>query len=82
MERVSWSLFNENMRMLSRTPTQNKTLTPLMLAALQHLASRHDQALVRLHSNYWMAESDAKTNPLSREMRDFGDRFLASGSFL
>lgn len=53
-----------------------------MLAALQHLASRNDQALVRFLSNYWIAESDQKTNPLGREMRDVDDRFLASGSFL
>lgn len=68
--------------MLSRTSTQNKPMTPLMLAALQHLASQRDHALVRLHSNYWIAESDAKSNPLSREMRDVDDRLLATGSFL
>lgn len=68
--------------MPSHTLNSKKPLTPLILAALQHLAGRNDQALVRFLSNYWIAESDEKTNPLSREMRDFDERFLASGSFL
>jgi hypothetical protein len=80
--RPAWS--DENLPMLSRTSTsiQSKPVTPLMLAMLQHLAAQRDHALVRLHSNYWIAESDAKTNPLSREMRDFDGRLLATGSFL
>ena len=78
--RPVWS--DENRHMLSRAPTQNKPLTPLMLATLQHLASRGDQTLVRLYSGFWIAESDEKTNPLSRETRDFDGRFLASGGIL
>ena len=73
---------DENLHMLSRVPTQTKPLTPLMLATLQHLASRGDQTLVRLYSGFWIAESDEKTNPLSRETRDFDGRFLASGGIL
>lgn len=65
--------------MPSRAPTQNNPLTPLMLATLQHLASRGDQTLVRLYSGFWIAESDEKTNPLFREVRDFDGRFLGSG---
>jgi len=73
---------DENPSMLSSPSSQNKPLTPLMLAALQHLASHADQAFVRLHSNYWIAESEEKKDPLFREMRDLDDRFLASGSLL
>lgn len=73
---------DENLQMLSRTSTQNKPLTPLMLAALQHLAARRDQGLVRLYSNYWIAESEEKNDPLFREMQDLNDRLLATGSFL
>lgn len=68
--------------MLYPAPTQTKPLTPLMLATLQHLASRGDQTLVRLYSGFWIAESDEKTNPLSRKTQDFDGRFLASGGIL
>lgn len=50
-----------------------------MLATLQHLASRGDQTLVRLYSGFWIAESDEKTNPLFREVRDFDGLFLGGG---
>jgi hypothetical protein len=57
----------------------NKRLTPSMLTTLQHLADRKDQALVRLYSNYWVAESDAGTNA---EIRDMNGRLEASGNWL
>lgn len=53
-----------------------------MLATLQHLESRGDQTLVRLYSGFWIAESDEKTNPLFREVRDFDGRFLGGGGIL
>lgn len=37
---------------------------------------------MRLYSGFWIAESDEKTNLLSRETRDFDGRFLASGGIL
>lgn len=80
LERPASAWNDENLRMASRTSisTQNKPLTPLMLTVLQHLAARQDHALVRLHSNYWIAESDANTNPMFREIRDMDDRLLVT----
>ena len=59
--------------------TDDKPLTPLMLAVLHHLADRQDRVLVRHFSNYWIAEVDQKCEPLHREMRDLNGKLLASG---
>lgn len=60
--------------MFAMKPPAHAPLTAAMEAALQLLARSTDNALVRLHSQWWVLESDARggVNQLTKESLEAG----------